>query len=402
MTLNSDERTVGERIRDRRKQLGLSLRTVADMAGGMNYSTLARMERGDNPATNRFFIADIAQALKCPVDYLTGVVVPGGRDGAAITAAAHDTIHTLITADLDFPYDGPDRDTPIAQLTEHVDAAIVMRQACDYAGLTRRLPDLITRLYAATAGPDRQQALPMLVRVAEAASFAVRYTGQPAGANIAADRARQAALLTADPVLIGFGEWARAHAALGCGLAGRAAQLAGRGAGQLAAAPAGGGRDEILGMLYLTTAFGLVGAGHEADATAALTEASALAQHTGETDTYALMFGPTNVRLWHMAMLVDGGDPLEAMRAAGEVNPMVIPSASRQATFYLDQGRCLGLIGDVDRAVRSIETAERIAAQRVHGDPITVEVIRNLLDQAHRRAVGVRLRGLAERVGVAS
>lgn len=399
MTLNADERTVGERIRDRRELLGLSMRTAADRAG-INHGTLGRIERGDNPATNRFIIANIAAALKCSTDHLTGVATPGGKDGAAITAAAHDTIRTLITADLDFPYDGPDRDAPITQLAGHVDSAIAMRQACDYAGLTRRLPDLISRLYAATAGADRQQALRMLVRVAEAASFAVRYTGQPASANIAADRCRQAALLTEDPVLIGFGEWARAHAALGCGLAGRAAQIAGRGAAQLGAAPAGGGRDEILGMLHLTTAFGLVGSGRQADAVAALTEASVLAQHTGETDTLALMFGPTNVRLWEMAMLVDGGDPLEAMRVAGEVNPMIIASASRQATYFLDQGRCLGVLREGDRAVRALETAEKIAPQRVHGDPITVAVIRDLFDQAHRRSVGVRLRGLAERSGV--
>lgn len=398
MTLNRTDLSVGERIRDRRKLLGKSQRVVAGLAG-IDHGTLGRWERGETPGDNRIIIANIARALSCSSDYLTGVAVPGGRHGAETAAAAHATIRSLITADLEFPTDLVQLQ-PVEALTAAVDEAIVLRQACDYAALTRQLPELINHLYAATGGPDRQPALRMLVRVAEAASFAVRYTGQPAGANIAADRARQAALLTEDPVLIAFGEWARAHAALGCGLNARAAQIAERGVRDLTAAPAAPGREEMLGMLYLTTAFGLVGDGRTADAVAPLTEATMLAQHTGETSTFALMFGPTNVDLWRFAIKVDAGDPIDAMDIAGHTNALLIPSASRQATFYVDQGRCLGLLGDVDRAVRAIETAERIAKQRVHGDPLVVETVRGLLERARRRAVGERLRGLVERVGV--
>lgn len=400
MTMSTSDLSTGERIRDRRNMLGKSLRVVAGLAG-IDHSTLARIERGVSPATNRFMLADIARALSCPVDYLTGVAVPGGRDGAETTAATHATIHSLITADLDFPTELVQLE-PIGALGVAVDQAIVLRQACDYAALTRQLPDLINHLYAATGGPDREQALRMLVRVAEAASFAVRYTGQPAGADIAAGRARQAALLTEDPVLIAFGEWARAHAALGCGLNARAAMIAERAVRDLDVIDPAPGREEMLGMLYLTTAFGMVGDGRAGDAVSPLAEASILARRTGETDTFALMFGPTNVDLWKFAIEVDAGDPITAMEIAGRTNAMLIPSASRQAVFYIDQGRCLGMLRDVDRAVRAIETAERIAKQRVHGDPLVAETVRDLLDHARRRAVGERLRGLVERVGVAA
>lgn len=401
MTMSAPDVRIGQRIRARRQQRGLSLRVAAGLAG-IDYSTLGRIERGENPATNRFTLAAIARVLKCPVDYLTGVAVPSGPDGPGTVGATYDTVRALITADLEFEPDPADQPTPIDQLHEEVAEAIALRQACDYGTLTRRLPLLVSRLYAATAGADRDRALRMLVRVTEAASFAVRYTGQPAAASIAADRCRQAAELTGDPVLIAFGEWARAHAAFGCGLNDRAAKIAGKAADQLA--PAGGvaGRDEVLGMLHLSTAFGLVGAGRADDAGAPLAEATDLAGRTGETDTLALMFGPTNVKLWQMAIQVDGGDPNDAMRLAGGTNPMLIPSASRQATFYLDTGRCLGLLGETDRAVQAIETAERIAPQRVVGDPIVVETVRDLLGQAHRRSVGLRLRGLSERVGVAA
>ncbi|HEX8347431.1 MAG TPA: helix-turn-helix transcriptional regulator [Actinoplanes sp.] len=398
MTISAPDVRVGARIRARRQARGLSLRVVAGLAG-IDYSTLGRIERGENPANNRFILADIARALKCPVEYLTGVAVPAGRDGAETTAATHDTISALIAADLEFEPDG--EPGTAADLAERVAAAIELRQACDYAALTRMLPPLVNDLYAATAGDDRGQALRMLARVSEAASFAVRYTGQPAGAHVAADRCRQAAREAGDRVLIAYGDWARAHAALGCGLHERAARIAVRAADDLAdsALP---GAPEMRGMLLLTHAFGLVGAGRPDDAADPLTEAGELAERTGETDTLSLMFGPTNVRLWKIAMLVDGGDPHEALTIAGVTNPLLIPSASRQAVFYIDQGRCLGVLGQTDRAVQAIETAERIAPQRVHGDPLTVETVRGLLDQAHRRAVGLRLRGLCERVGVAA
>lgn len=408
MTMKETDVRVGERIRSRRQVLGKSQRVIAGQVG-IDHTTLGRIERGESAADNRFVLARLAEALKCPVEYLTGVVVPGGKSGAETAAAVHDTIAALIAADLEFPPDGDlvraHADDSIDQLTEQVQAAIVLRQACDYAALTRRLPGLVSSLYAATAGPDRIQALRLLVRIAETASFAVRYTGQPAGASIAADRARQAALLTEDPVLIAFGEWARAHAALGCGLTTRAALIAGRAAGDLERDPAGdtaAGAREMRGMLHLTSAFSLVGAGRHQDAADLLAEASVLARRTGETDTLALMFGPTNVWLWELAILTDGGDPLDAMAIARKTDPMRIPSASRQAVFYIDQGRCLGKLGETEPAVRAIEVAERIAPQRVHGDPLVIETVRGLLDQAHRRAAGMRLRALCERVGVAA
>jgi transcriptional regulator with XRE-family HTH domain len=401
MTMIEANDRVGDRVRVRRQSLGLSLETCAGLAG-INKSTLSRIERGINGGDNRFIIANLAKALRCPVEYLTGVVVPGGRDGAEVTAATYETVRSLITADLDFD---PEHGllTPIDQLTERVGEAVQMRQACDYATLTRRLPALVRDTYAATAGPDRRRALALFVRLAEAASFAVRYTGQPAAASIAADRARQAAVMSADPVLLAFAEWARAHAALGCGLHERAALITSRAIADLDQATAAGeGRLEMLGMLHLTTAFALVGAGRMQDAVDPLAEANVLAQNTGETDTFALMFGPTNVRLWELAIITDGGDPLDAMPLIAETNPLIIPSASRQTCFYLDAGRALAKLGEDGRAVQMIETAERIAPQRVHGDPIVVETVRGLLDTARRRAAGTRLRALAERVGVAA
>jgi hypothetical protein len=156
----------------------------------------------------------------------------------------------------------------------------------------------------------------------------------------------------------------------------------------------------MLGMLHLTLSFSLVGAGRFDAAQAPLDEARALARMTGETDTFGLMFGPTNVNLWNLAILTDGGDPVDAIPLIGSTNPRIIDSPSRQVCFYTDAARALVRAGEYERAVQFFETGERIAPERMHGDPIIVEAVHGLVDTAHRNAVSTRLRGLAQRVGV--
>lgn len=401
MTLQIAETSVGDRIRARRHQLGLSLRVVADRAQ-MTHTSLSRMERGLYGTSDRFVLARLAEALHCHVDLLTGIVVPGGADAAETNAAAYDAVRAILTCDLEFAPPPADRYAPAALLTERVNDVVRMRKACDYTTMIRRLPALVTTLYEATAGPDRALALSGLVRVTEAASFAVRFTGDPRSATIASDRSRQAAAALGDPVLMSFGEWARAHSALGCGLHERAAQITAKAISELDAAGDAPGRLEMLGMLHLTHAFALAGAGRLGDYTAPLDEARILAGLTGETDTFALMFGPMNLRLWELAITADAGDPNAAFPLIRDTNPMAIDSASRQCTFYIDAARVLAKLNNVDQAVRFLETAERIAPQRVHGDPIVVEQVRVLLDAVRRKAVSTRLRGLAGRVGVAA
>ncbi len=393
MTLQSSDVRVGSRIRARREQLGMSQRRLAGEAG-ITQSTLSRIESGENSADNRFILAALAKALRCPIEVLTGTYVPGGQE----SAHTYDTIQALVAADLEFPSSGVEI-AHVDQLRDRTAEVVELRKNCEFAALTRLAPSLIRDLHAAVAGPDRDAVLRMLVRVAESASFAVRFTGQATAAYLAAGRAMQAARELGDPVYLALGEWTNAHGALGCGLHERAAQITQRAIDALSAAPAAEGRDEMLGMLYLTTAFALVGAGRPQDAVPLLEEANVLARHTGETDKFALMFGPTNCRLWELAIITDGGDPVDALPLIAETNTRLIPSKMRQAVFHIDSARALQRLGEVDKAVAHMETAEKVAPQRVHGDPIVVEAVAGMIDAVRRRAVSRRLAGLAQRVG---
>lgn len=399
MSLKITEDRTGDRIHERRLLLRMSLRQVADLAG-ISHTTLSRIESGRTAASNRFVLAAIAAALKTSPADLAGTVVPDGPDRPAALAGVYDALAAIFDADLEYAPVVHGEIAPWSVLSTQLGKLIALRQACSYRQLNQMAPALIAQLYEATTGPDRNAALAALARVAEAVSFSVRYSGDVHAAVVASDRSWQAAQNIDDPVMRSFGAWARAHSALGCGRHDRTVQITDKAIAELDSAGQAAGRLEMLGMLYLTNAFAHAGAGRLAQTVAPLAEAETLAAQTGETDTLALMFGPTNVALWKIAIMTDAGDPNDAIPLIGSTDPRVIPSPSRQSCFYLDAARALHRVGQDGRAVVMAETAHRIAPERVAGDPLAVELVRGLVDGTRRRAVDGRLRGLAARIGV--
>ena len=396
----SMDTAIGQRIRERRELAGWSIRHAADRAG-IAPSTWSRIEHGLISADNRTTLAAVAQALRCPATDLTGLPAdPVSRDRATTGGAVYETVRAVVDADLDCRPDGPDRTgEPFARLERELDLVCDLRARCEYVAAATRLPVLLRGLHRAAFGPARDQALRALVIALDTASFVVRYTGHPGSACLVADRAQQAAEAAGDPVLLGLAGWARAHAALGMGLAPRAGQLAERGMGDLrgwTTAPAGA---ETYGQLLLTLAFALSVQERTADADAPLAEAAAIARRTGESGALRLMFGPTNINFWRIAMAADGEDPGYAVDVARATHPHLVDSVSRQFAFYADTGRALARIGNDREALRLLLTAERLGPQRMHA-PSIVQTVRGLLDRSRRGTGWTELRGLCERLGI--
>jgi transcriptional regulator with XRE-family HTH domain len=394
-----DEERVGDRIRHFRKQRGMSQRQLGVLIG-KDHRTIGRMETGDVSCDNRHTLAAIADVLGVPLDRLTGVPTIGGKSGAHLVAACTAATTAFINADLDFPGD-PSQVRPIEALRRDVDELVRRRVACEYADLARLVTALVPELHAtATTGPDdqRRTALGLFVMAAETASMSVRYSGNSGSAAMIAERGWYAAQLAGDPISLAVASWARAHAALGCGLNERAWRLAEAGADRLR--PTAEQAMPMLGMLSLTSAFAQAGMGRYGAALGPLGEATELATLTGETKDFGLYFGPTNVAFWRVAIDVDGGEPESAIQIANTVNSTTIPSASRQATFNADVGRAFARIGNAQAAVRRFRTARRIAPVRIDADPFVQEAVRGLVDTAHRQAVSGDLRSLAEQMHV--
>ena len=129
-------------------------------------------------------------------------------------------------------------------------------------------------------------------------------------------------------------------------------------------------------------------------------EAARLAERTGETTTFDMYFGPTNVNFWKIATEVDTGDPGHAVQISRDTNPTALAVPGRQAMFSLDTGRALAHVRRDREAVRCLLTAERIGPQLVRSSPYPTETARELWDRARRTAGSSELRGLCERLRV--
>lgn len=392
---HSPDVSVGDRIRARRLVRGWSIRHAAQRAG-LAASTWSRIERGLLGADNRFTLSDIAAALECPVTDLTGRDTPTTRDEATRQALVTAIRRALIEVDLvEDPWCEP-RSTP--WLRQELGLLTDLHHRCDYLGVAQRLPTVLREVHAAAHGPDRGEALRLLVRAHALAGGAVRYLGVPTAYWLAAERERQAAEALDDPVLVAQADFDRAHAASTAGGYERGLRIARRAARELEAHTSQPGGWEVLGMLALTQALCAVGSHDPATAAEQTALAEEIAARTGETQV--MMFGPTNVQFWRVSMLTDGGDPEEAARVAATVNPTIVPSRSRQVAFFIDHGRALSRLGRVEPAVRTLLAAERLAPVRVRANTLVGETARSLAERVKRNAVGTQLRGLCERVGV--
>lgn len=80
----TNDPAIGQRIRERRTLLGWTIRFAADHAG-ISHSTWSRIERGTMSADNRFTLAAIAEALRCPISTLTRLPDPVNRSRSCPT-----------------------------------------------------------------------------------------------------------------------------------------------------------------------------------------------------------------------------------------------------------------------------------------------------------------------------
>ncbi|WP_425322686.1 helix-turn-helix domain-containing protein [Actinoplanes ianthinogenes] len=352
---------MGDRIRDRRLRRGWSIRHAASRAG-VSHATWSRIERGLQAADNRFMLSDLAAALECSPADLAGTAVPAGDREAA---AAHHAVYRIRQALVDLDLSAPARSVETA----------------------------------ADVGLSTPPPLAELARTV--ASSVLRNLGHPADAWLGAERCRDAADATRDPVLQGYAAYARAGAANACGSFERGYTLAERAVDALRPHAARPGGAEMIGSLQLICAYASRGRRRPDDSRAWCAEAAALARQTGETTTLGLYFGPTNVDIWRIGIEADGDDPGRAARLAQDTDPARLPVGFRQVFYYSDTARALARLRGRDReAVRFLLTAERVAPQHVHTSPLVQETARALLDRSRRVAGGTELRAFCERLQI--
>lgn len=392
------ETGIGRRIaywRDRRgltqgdfgRLMGQSRRWVQDLEGGQRQADprLSVLERA-------------ADVLQIPLERLVSQPSPEtpSQPLPAEVSALVDSLHT------------PARSGSIVATRDLRRRVMFCCQAwasCHYTAAARDLPSVLAdaHLTAATSG----EAAVLLSRAYQlTASLLYKYGALArTPAVLAAERALTAAETSGDPVAIGAAARRVARGLIHQQRHAAAADYATVTAASLRpdleqAGPIG---LSTLGMLYLVAAVGTTGSGRTPQSVAAATErldeANEVAGQQGEQGGDFTSFGPTNVALHQVDVLLRLDDAWSAIEAAQQIDPAAVISLGRerQARHLVTTARASALTRQRDDAIRDLLEAERLAPQEV-ARPSVVRLVGQLLELVP--SPGPELRGLAQRCGL--
>jgi transcriptional regulator with XRE-family HTH domain len=398
---------IGPRARKIRTRRGLSLDVAAGLAG-ISKGYLSMLEHGQRGFNRRGLIEDLADALGCSVADLTGQpYLPPDRESALAKAVIAQIERGLNEATLD---DVPDlQPRPLDALDDWARSAMELRDTASYRssgeGIDNALIELQVHL-ATSDGRERLRAAGLLTQAAYHAFVLATTFGYFHLAQLAAQRALDAARIAERPELEAFAMFARAPSVARAGGRQRAVRMLDRAlddARQLTTIRDGDTLGaETFGLLHL---MGAHFAARDSDAAAAadrLDEAGRIALLTGERNGLQQHFGPTNVNVWRVAIGAElGQGPAVAERVEREpIDLNTLGSKDRIAALHFDLARSWAQAeGDRDNeAIRHLDTADRIAPTRIRNDPIARDLVLTMDRRARRRVW--ELDSLRNRFGV--
>jgi hypothetical protein len=289
--------------------------------------------------------------------------------------------------------------TPVrepAQLVADIDHLVQLRSHSDYATIATLVPSLL--LDAAAAGPLQ------LAQVAYQTSVSVRRFGYRDLALTAAKIALSAAADAGEDAWLGAARFAHLLA-LPVEAAATAGRVADRTLGELQRGAGDERVRQVLGQLHMSASFAAAVVGQEDHARDHLQAAEAEARTLGDpVDGYGfnrMAFGPTNVKLWNMAVAAESGNYERVISLSQHTNPGPLRVVDRHQSYWLDLGRAYAHSGKNDaQALAAFTRAERIAPVPFSVNPLVHDALVPMVYRAQRRAIPDDLRILARRVGI--
>lgn len=391
---------LGERVRRYRQMRGLSLRVCADLAG-ISPSWLSRVERGLRSLERRTHIENLAAVLQISATELLGTPYPPDDPQHRASGGCVEGVRSvLIGTDLGRG-NGIAPWRPIEELERlTAEALTLLHRHGDVGAAAVHQPDVLAELHAHVAdGRDRDRALRALALAAIVSSSTMRWLGSSDLSWLAAARAREAARALGDPGLIGLAEWRAVGAARPYSLALARVETA------IEELDPDVGDDmerlQVLGILHLHASMDAAVVGQAADSRAHFDEATELVARTsGAADPFEIYFGPGNLEVWRLSIAVELGEGGRARELARRVPASVVPSKSRQATYYQDLGRALAQDGHWREATAALLQADRLNPAEIRVNALARGLAMDLLPKLPRAAGGIEVRTLAKRMGI--
>ncbi|MFI0738361.1 helix-turn-helix domain-containing protein [Streptomyces sp. NPDC021100] len=361
---------------------------------GPRVAGTARREDGEDPVRRRKLLANLAVTAAAAVG---APVLPTGKApgedaavGETLVARVRDAMLGL-HADVAVP--------PTAVLRADLARAFTDFHACAYESLSVRLPRLICAAHARADGQGVEEDGLLAHSYLLATRMLIKLDEQQLG-WMAADRARQAAETTGEPLLVAEAARQLAVLARKADWHDQALSIA------LTAAdhPALRGGEPALaaqrGLLVQSAAYTVARAGDAAGMRELTGEAAAIARELGPAAVlrdHGGGFSPVTVQLHLVSAENSAGDPSAALAAAKAVVPGSLPSTERRARYYTDVATALARSGRRDDCIRALLAAEHHAPEETHARPAVKSLVSGLLVSGRTTT---ELRGLAARVGV--
>ncbi len=373
-------RTIGSRIQELRAIRGFSLTELGRRAH-VSAPQLSRIERGQRYATPGV-VASVARAL--------GVGEAVLRGQPYITMLQKDRLDAMLAPissaldSWDLPPDGEPPPRPLEVLESETARVVRLRVRTEFAAIAEELPGLIAESALLTqshdrSGRNRERAYSVQAEVARTAAIVAYRMGYMDLSRLALSRMSVAAPQSGDQRHVAVERYERAQithaessrpdravALMRLALRdldddGERSTRAVRGTLQLRAAMMAAKQSDASGLLDW------------------LGQAGELAAVTGETNDYAMAFGPLNVALNEMAAASSQDDHLRALECAAGVRlPKGYPP-TRAAGYWIGKAKSEVWTARLDDALVSLQQAKREAPQLTRYHPEVHETVGTLL-----------------------
>jgi hypothetical protein len=295
------------------------------------------------------------------------------------------------------PMDVPDlTPRPSEELASLADRASEHCGQANYSLASHELGDLLAESQTSAltvAADERDRSFTAAVTACFVAGVVSSRAGYIDLAATAARRGYDLAQQQGNPALVGFARWYWACELTSTGARTRARTVLSEGIDNLAPAVHLSGTDtlpaELVGMMHLQQARTAARQKRSDDAHAHLAEAAQLADRVGERNGMRQHFGPTNVAAWRVSIgveLVEGARMYEDATAV-PIDIDALGSQERSSSMHFDFARLLAQEGGPrdGEAIRHLDTADRIAPQRIRNDPIARDLVLTMARRAPRR-----------------
>ncbi|MCA1219878.1 helix-turn-helix domain-containing protein [Streptomyces sp. 8L] len=395
---------IGSRVRRARLRLGMPQADLA-LALGKSQGWVSKMESGRIELDRVGLLNQVAAELHVHPNDLIGRPYNSSPDENQWQVAASSILRELRRYDLAPVFDGTPRLT--GQLWQETTRLHRLRDAAANVAIMQVLPDLLreTRALAeVSTGHEREEAFAIYAVCCKFAHTAGHALGHPELIAMACERAAWSARLSGDSVMPAVADWMRVWDMWATADWSDAIALSDRAIQSVQEQYDQGDPLAVRawGSLQLRAAVSAARAGHSAEAEDRIQHAQSAAARLGAGppiyDRHSLTFSPGNVQIHAISVALEMHQQRKALAINRRTSRSLVATLpnSRQGHHHMDLARAWLWDGNRDKAVKELETAERIAPQLIRNHPIARSTLRSIV-YAERAATREKLRRMSDR-----